>query len=65
MSSVMLNVYRTVVGWGKVSIENGEREGTREAVYAKRYTREFQLCAARLAIEQGYTQREVAERLGR
>ena len=30
----------------------------------KRYTREFQLRAARLVIEQGYTQREVAERLG-
>lgn len=30
----------------------------------KRYTREFQLRAARLVVEQGYTQREAAERLG-
>ena len=30
----------------------------------QRYTREFQLRAARLVVEQGYTRREAAERLG-
>lgn len=32
--------------------------------HRKRYTKEFRLRAARLVIEQGYTQREVADRLG-
>ena len=32
--------------------------------HRKRYTKEFQLRAARLVVEQGYTQREAAERLG-
>ena len=32
--------------------------------HRKRYSKEFQLRAARLVVEQGYTQREVAERLG-
>ena len=30
----------------------------------KRYPKEFQLRAARLVVEQGYSQREVSERLG-
>lgn len=30
----------------------------------KRYNREFKLGAARLVVEQGYTQNEAAERLG-
>jgi transposase-like protein len=30
----------------------------------KRYTREFQLQAAKLVVEQGYSYREVSERLG-
>ncbi len=32
--------------------------------HRKRYTKEFQLRAARLVVEQGYTRREAAERLG-
>jgi transposase-like protein len=32
--------------------------------HRKRYTKEFQLRAARLVVEQGYTRGEAAERLG-
>ena len=34
VADVMLNVYRTIGVWGKVSIEKGDRDGTGETVYA-------------------------------
>ena len=40
------------------------RKGVLLVSKGKRYNREFRLGAARLVVEQGYSQREAAERLG-
>ena len=39
-------------------------KGVSEMAKQRRYDKEFKLAAARLVVEQGYTQTEAAERLG-